>query len=84
MNRGAKTSVTGTSAGHAASKETDQLNGLTVPVRIRGPSENRSYQIKFGNMVSDAAAARVEEKREEIMAKVGDKVKDKLKGLSGK
>ena len=83
MNYVAKASVVSTSAGQGG-KETDQLKGLTVPVRVTGPFENLAYKIEFGSMVSDAAKAKVEEKKEEIKTKLEDKAKDKLKGLFGK
>ena len=83
MNYLTKASVVGTSAGQGG-KETDQLKGLTVPVRVTGPFENLAYRIEFGSLVADAAKARVEEKKEEVKAKLEDKAKDKLKGLFGK
>jgi AsmA protein len=83
MNYVAKASVVGTSAGQGG-KETDQLKGVTVPVRVSGPFDNLAYKIEFGSLVSEAAKAKVEEKKEEIKAKVEDKAKDKLKGLFGK
>ena len=83
MNYLAKASVVSTSAGQGG-KETDQLKGLTVPVRVTGPFDNLAYTIEFGSMVSDAAKAKVEEKKEEIKAKLEDKARDKLKGLFGK
>jgi len=83
MNYVAKASVVGSSAGQGG-KEADQLKGLTVPVRVTGPFDKLSYQIEFGSLVSDAAKARVEEKKEEIKAQAEDKLKDKLKGLFGK
>ena len=83
MNYVAKASVVGTSAGQGG-KETDQLKGVTVPVRVSGPFDNLAYKIEFGSLVSEAAKATVEEKKEEIKAKVEDKAKDKLKGLVGK
>ena len=83
MNYVAKASVVSTSAGQGG-KETDQLKGLTVPVRVTGPFENLAYRIEFGSMVADAAKARVEEKKEEVKAKLEDKAKDKLKGLFGR
>ena len=83
MNYVAKASVVGTSAGQGG-KETDQLKGVTVPVRVSGPFDNLSYKIEFGSLVSDAAKAKVEAKKEEVKAKVEEKAKDKLKGLFGK
>lgn len=83
MNYLAKASVVGTSAGQGG-KDTDQLKGLTVPVRVTGPFENLAYRIEFGSLVADAAKAKVEEKKEEVKAKLEDKAKDKLKGLFGR
>ena len=83
MNYVAKASVVGSSAGQGG-KELDQLKGLTVPVRVTGPFENLAYKIEFGNLVSDIAKAKVEEKKEEVKAKLEDKARDKLKGLFGK
>jgi AsmA protein len=83
MNYVAKASVVSTSAGQGG-KETDQLKGLTVPVRVTGPFDNLAYKIEFGSLVSDVAKAKVEEKKEEVKAKLEDKAKDKLKGLFGK
>lgn len=83
MNYLAKASVVGTSAGQGG-KESDQLKGVTVPVRVSGPFDNLAYKIEFGSLVSEAAKAKVEEKKVEIKAKVEDKAKDKLKGLFGK
>jgi AsmA protein len=83
MNYVAKASVVGTSAGQGG-KEVDQLKGLTVPVRVTGPFESLAYKIEFGSLVSDIAKAKVEEKKEEVKAKLEDKARDKLKGLFGK
>jgi len=83
MNYVAKASVVGTSAGQGG-KETDQLKGVTVPVRVSGPFDTLSYKIEFGSLVSDVAKAKVEAKKEEVKAKVEDKARDKLKGLFGK
>ncbi|MFA4968134.1 MAG: AsmA family protein, partial [Sulfuritalea sp.] len=83
MNYLAKASVVATSAGQGG-QGLDQLKGLTIPVRVTGPFDNLSYKIEFGSLVSEAAKAKVEEKTQEIKSKVGDKAKDKLKGLFGK
>ncbi|MCF8198864.1 MAG: AsmA family protein [Sulfuritalea sp.] len=78
-----KASVVNTSAGQGG-KELEHLKGLTVPVRVSGPFESLSYKIEFASLVSDAAKAKVEEKKQEIKTKVEDKLKDKLKGLFGR
>ena len=83
MNYLAKASVVASSAGQGG-QGLEQLKGLTVPVRVTGPFEALSYTLELGNLVADAAKAKVEEKKEEIKARAEDKVKDKLKGLFGK
>jgi len=83
MNYLAKASVVASSTGQGG-QGLDQLKGLTVPVRVTGPFENLAYKIEFGSLVSDAAKARVEEKKQEIKGKIEDKARDKLKGLFGK
>ncbi len=79
----AKASVVASSAGQGG-KGLEHLRGLTVPVRVTGPFENLSYKIELGSLVEDAAKAKLEEKKQEIKAKVGDQLKDKLKGLFGR
>ncbi|MCF8178854.1 MAG: AsmA family protein [Sulfuritalea sp.] len=83
MNYLAKASVVGTSAGQGG-KELEHLKGLTVPVRVSGPFDTLAYKIEFGSLVSEAAKAKVEEKKQEIKTRVEDKLKDKLKGLFGR
>ncbi len=80
MNYLAKASVVSTTAGQGG-KDLDHLKGLTVPVRITGPFDKLSYKIELGNLVADAAKAKVEEKKQEVKQKAEEKVKDKLKGL---
>jgi AsmA protein len=87
MNYLAKATVVASGEGQGG-KDANQLKGLTVPVRLSGPFEALSYKIEFGAMLEDATKARVEEKKQEVKAKVEeavrDKAKDLLKGLMGK
>lgn len=55
-----------------------------MPVRVSGPFDKLAYKLKFASLVSDAAKARVEEKTQEVKAKIEDKARDKLKSLFGK
>jgi len=59
----------------------DAVGGLTVPVRVSGPFADLKYTLDFGAMVSDAAKQKVEAKKEEVKAKVQDKLKSGLQGL---
>ncbi len=83
MNYVAKASVVANSAGQGG-KDLEHLKGLTVPVRISGPFESLSYRLELGNLIADAAKAKVEEKKEEVKARVEEKARDKLKGLFGR
>lgn len=87
INYLAKASVVNTGAGQGG-KEADQLKGVTVPVRVTGPFENIAWKIDFASAINDAvrekARARIEEKKQEIQQKAGDRLKEKFKGLFGK
>ena len=62
----------------------DQLKGLTIPVRVTGPFEALSYKLELGDLASEMAKAKLNEKKDEIKAKAEDQLKGKLKGLFGK
>lgn len=83
----AKVSVVETSKGQEG-KERDELRGITVPVRLRGPFDNLSYSLEAGELLKDAAKAKLDEKKDELKEKAGKKLEeklgDKLKGLFGK
>jgi AsmA protein len=76
----AKATLVATAAGQGG-KDTSELKGVTVPVRISGPYTALSYKLDFNAMISGVAQQKIEEKKEEIKAKAQDKVKDQLKGL---
>ncbi len=79
LNYVLKASVVGTAAGQGG-KETDALKGLTVPVRVSGPFDKPAFKLELANLVSDAAKARLEDKKQEIKEKTQQKVQDQLKG----
>lgn len=83
MNYLAKATVVGTSKGQGG-RELEQLQGLTVPVRVSGPFDDLSYRIEFASLVGEAAKAKVEEKKQEVQRKAEEKLKEKLKGLLGR
>ncbi len=78
MNYLAKASVVNTAGGQGA-KELDQLKGLTVPVRVTGPFDNLSFKLELASLVSDAAKAKVEEKKQEVKQKAVDQLKGLLR-----
>lgn len=63
----------------------DQVGGLTVPVRLSGPFTNLKYKLEFESMVSEATKQKIEAKKDEIKAEIKteiqNKLKSKLKGL---
>ena len=83
----ARVSVVETSKGQAG-KERDELRGITVPVRLRGPFDDLSYTLEVDELLKDAAKAKLDEKKAELKEKAGRKLEekfgDKLKGLFGK
>jgi AsmA protein len=76
----AKATLVATAAGQGG-KDTSELKGLTVPVRISGPYTALSYKLDFNEMIKGVAQQKVEEKKEELKSKVEDKLKEQLKGL---
>lgn len=83
----AKVSIVETSKGQEG-KDLEELRGITVPIRLRGPFDKLSYSLEVGDLLKDAAKARVEEKKQELKEKANEKIQeklgDKLKGLFGK
>ncbi len=59
----------------------EELNGITVPVRISGPFAQLSYRVDLNAAVGEVAKAKLDEKKEEIEQKLKDQLKNKLKGL---
>jgi AsmA protein len=55
-----KASIVGTSKGQGG-RETDDLRGLTVPVRVSGPLKAPSYRLDFGAMVTDTVKQKAED-----------------------
>jgi len=76
----AKATLVATAAGQGG-KDTSELKGLTVPVRISGPYTALSYKLDFNALISGVAQQKIGEKKEEIKAKAQDQLKDQLKGL---
>jgi AsmA protein len=67
-----KASVVATSKGQGG-KELDELAGLTVPVKLSGSFDALKYEVDYRAVAGDLAKS-----------KVGEKVRDRLKGLIGR
>ncbi|WP_341743340.1 AsmA family protein [Azonexus hydrophilus] len=83
----AKVSVVNTAQGQEG-KELAELRGITIPIRLRGPFDKLSYSLEVGDLLKDAAKAKVEEKKQELKQKANEKLQEKLggklQGLFGK
>jgi AsmA protein len=82
MDYVARVTLAATSKGQDG-KSVAELKGLTVPVRLYGPFASLDYKIEFGDLVKDAARARVQQQTQQLQDKAREKVGEKLKGLFG-
>ncbi len=67
-----KASIVGTAKGQGG-RGTDDLRGVTVPVRVTGPLAAPSYKLDFGAMISDTA-------KQQVKDAVRDRLRDQLLG----
>ncbi len=83
----AKVSIVDTAQGQEG-KELAELRGITIPIRLRGSFDKLSYSLEVGDLLKDAAKAKVEEKKQELKQKANEKLQEKLggklQGLFGK
>ncbi len=63
----------------------DNLNGVAIPVRIKGKLDNPSPTVDLTAALKANAGKQIEEKKQELLDKAGDKLKDQLGkgGLEG-
>lgn len=79
--------VVGSLAGQGG-KSGDELRGLAVPVRIKGPLDKPSYGVDMEAALKAGAAQQLEKKKQELLDKAAGKIQDRmggqlLKGLLG-
>lgn len=79
----AKATVVGSLEGQGG-KESAQLKGVTVPVRISGPFDALKYKVDVGALATESAKAALTEKKTEVKEKAKEKMQEKLKGLFGR
>lgn len=70
-------------------KAADQLKGVPIPVKIKGPLDNPGYALDIEAILTEKAKQQVQQKvEEEVKKKLGDKLKgplgEGLKGLFGR
>jgi AsmA protein len=58
LNYLVKASIVGTSKGQGG-RDTEELSGITVPVRVAGPLEKPSYKLDFGKAATTSAKQRL-------------------------
>lgn len=91
-----KASIVGTSKGQGG-RDTDELKGVTVPVRVSGPLAAPSYKLDFSAMATDSAKQVLQEELQKRLgggakgdaakkdgAKSGDSTRDRLRGILGR
>jgi AsmA protein len=83
----AKAAVVATTKGQGGAG-LEQLSGITVPVKLSGPFDAMKYKVDYGAVAGDLAKSKVGEKAKEAIEKnkdkVGEQVRDRLKGLLGR
>jgi len=96
LNYLVKASIVGTSKGQGG-RETEDLRGVTVPVRVTGPLSAPSYKLDFGATVKDTAKQAITDQLQKRLGggaakdgaapegvKPGGSARDALKGLFGR
>jgi AsmA protein len=87
LNYVVKGSVVASTKGQGGAAK-DELAGLTVPVKLSGPFDAMKYQVDYSAAATDLAKSKVGERAKEVIEKnkdkVGDQVRDRLKGLLGR
>ena len=87
INYVVKPSLVATAKGQGGAA-TDQLSGVTVPVKLSGPLDAMKYQVDYGAVAADLAKSKAGEKAKEVIDKNKDKleeqVRGRLKGLFGR
>ena len=93
-----KASVVGTAVGQDG-RELNELKGVTLPVRIKGPLATPGYALDFANMLSDSAKASLQEQKaalqqqarqqldqgkQQLQQKARDQLQNQLQKLLGK
>lgn len=59
-------------------KERDDLAGVTVPIRIKGPLAKPSYSLDVASLIQQNANAKLEEKKAQLEKKLTDKLDKKI------
>lgn len=64
-------------------EQTQDLSGLTIPVRISGTLTDPKVRPDVEGLIKEKAKQRIDEEKQKLEEKAKDKLKDKLRGLLG-
>ncbi len=62
----------------------DEVSGLTIPLRAQGPFDDLKYTLDFEDMFKQAAKAKLDAKKAELKAKAEESITDKTEALKEK
>ena len=71
------TDLVNTSKGQQG-KERDELTGVTVPIRIKGPLAKPSYSLDVASLIKQTGNAKLNEKKAQLEQKLTDKLNKKV------
>lgn len=78
LNYLVKTKIVGSDKGQGG-PELKELNGLTIPVKLKGPYTSPSVSLDLESLLEQKVKADIEKKKEEVVKDVQKQVEDKLK-----
>jgi AsmA protein len=64
-------------------ESTQDIAGLTVPVKITGTIADPKVRPDVEGLIKEKAKQRIDEEKEKVIEKAKEKLQDKLKGLFG-
>ncbi|WEJ61782.1 AsmA family protein [Thiomicrorhabdus lithotrophica] len=73
-----KTKIVASDKGQGG-EDLKDLNGITIPVKLKGPLTDPSISLDLESLVSQKAQAEIEKKKDEVVKDVQKNVEDKLK-----
>ena len=78
LNYLVKTKIVASDKGQGG-EDLKDLNGLTIPVKLKGDLTSPSVSLDLASLLEEKAKAEIEKKKEEVVKDVQKKVEDKLK-----
>jgi AsmA protein len=78
-----KPTVVATSKGQGG-HDLAELSGVTIPVRVHGPSSDPKYTIDYSGLAMEYGKGLLDRVKEDVKGQSGKKLGDKLKGIFGR